>query len=110
MDEWITRREAAAILGVHYNTIRGLEDRGELTRKIEMRNNIETVVYRRDQVEALRDRYPRLDSDAGGPSQAEILALRSQLAARDARIEELTQRLGDCDNERGRLLAKVLDS
>jgi hypothetical protein len=110
MDEWITRREAAAILGVHYNTIRGREERGELTRKDEMRNNVKTAVYRRDQVEALRSQYRRLNPDGDRPvQQSEIMELRSQLAARMARIEELSERLAECESERRQLLARLLE-
>lgn len=115
-ERMMSRREAAEFLGVHYNTVRGYEERGLLTpERVSTGGGIEEVRYPRSEVEGLvtdgvvpkyRRGHPR-PSQAGSPDEATILALEQQIELLQGQIlsqreliESLQQALQSAQEER----------
>lgn len=110
-EQWITRREAVAIAGVHYNTIRQWERKGHFKVKRELRGAVEESLISAAELRSfLKERGLRQHEMVLAPSalsenpealeiwrryevsQAEVVALREEVAALRASLEAEKER------------------
>jgi len=106
----MSRREAAAFLGVHYNTIRSYEERGMLTPQRVKLGGIEEVRYSVEEVRALTEdvavKRARVGAGSGGlpvlpeGAPAEQRELMNLLFAEQSQNTRLRVELAQCEGER----------
>lgn len=96
-EDTYTRREAAGILGLHYNSIRKMEANGRIETTRVKRGNVEQVRIPKREVERLLQESPARRSDASEVKRltAENVELRMRLETVDAERRDLLKRLLD---------------
>lgn len=103
-EDTMSRREAAMYLGVHYNTIRGYEERGLLRPQRVTVGGVEEVHYARDEIEKLVEQVPRYRRgnarpDTLAPERSALLSLEQQVSSLRAQIAALREMLEDKDRQ-----------
>lgn len=105
--EWLSRREAAALAGVHYNTVRGWERDGKLrTKTFPGPSGPEVHVAREDLDQLIAERPPR---EPRTSADEELARYREEVARLQGEIAVLRERIDFLIQDREVLLREVLE-